>query len=212
MTPPPRSQGALLYKSALNWRFYIKVPVVLAAVGALLLTACSSGSDEGGGFDFVSPGGTTDIHYDASDRQSVTLSGDSLREKGKTVSTDDFRGKVVVVNIWGSWCGPCRDEAPELRKLDEKTKDKDVALLGIAVRETDRQSPQDFMRNRGLDYASIYDPPGRSLLPLHGYPTSVVPSTLVLDKQHRVAAVYLRDILAKDLLPLVHRLTKESGD
>lgn len=205
-------RGALLYKSAPYRRFYIKGPVVLALVGALFLTACSSGADEGGGFDFVSPGGTTDIYYDASDRQSVTLSGDALRDGDETVSTDDFSGKVVVVNIWGSWCGPCRDEAPELRELDEKTNDKDAALLGIAVRETDRQAPQDFMGNRGLDYSSIYDPPGRSLLALHGYPTSVVPSTLVLDKQHRVAAVFLRGVLAKDLLPLVHRLTKESTD
>jgi len=184
--------------------------MVLLLVG-VLVAACSAGGGEEG-FDFVSPGGTTDIYYDAADRQSVTLSGEALMDKNKTVSTDDFPGKVVVVNIWGSWCGPCRSEASELRTLDEKTDDSRVKLLGIAVRETDRQSPQDFMRNRGLEYPSIYDPPGRSLLALHGYPTSVVPSTLVLDKQHRVAAVFLRPILTEDLLPLVKRLARESGD
>jgi len=174
---------------------------------AVLLAACSTGDE--GGFDFVSPGGTTDIYYDSDERQSVTLSGDALLDEDKSISTDDFPDSVVVVNIWGSWCGPCRSEAPELRKLDEQTDNDDVTLLGIAVRETDRESPQDFMRNRGLEYASLYDPPGRSLLALHGYPTSVVPSTLVLDKQHRVAAVFLRPVLADDLAPLVKRLVNE---
>jgi len=210
MRRPSGFRGTAARHSAPRHRPRRQVPTVLLLVG-LLVAACSSGGGEEG-FNFVSPGGTTDIYYDAPDRQSVTLSGEALMDENKKISTDDFPGKVVVVNIWGSWCGPCRSEAPELRALDEKTDDSSVKLLGIAVRETDRQSPQDFMRNRGLEYPSIYDPPGRSLLTLHGYPTSVVPSTLVLDKQHRVAAVFLRPILTEDLLPLVKRLAQESSD
>ena len=178
-------------------------------LGVLAVSACAPQASNKRGFQFVSPGGSTDIYYDAPDRQPVELSGESLFHKGKTISTSDFEGKVVVVNLWGSWCPPCRAEASELQEVVDRTKDSGVAVLGIAVRETSRKAPQDFMRNRGLTYPSIYDPPGRSLLPLHGYPRTAVPSTIVLDKQHRVAAIFLRAILAKDLLPLVNRLARE---
>ena len=184
---------------------HLKLPVALAVLAALVVAGCSPAGSEKG-FQFVSPGGSTDIYYDGPDRQPVTLSGESLRHEGKTISTEDFEGQVVVVNIWGSWCPPCRREAPELQKVHEQT---DAVVLGIAVRETSRTAPQDFMRNRGLTYPSIYDPPGRSLFALEGYPRSAVPSTLVLDKQHRVAAIFLRPVLATDLMPVVKRLSNE---
>ncbi|PRX45563.1 thiol-disulfide isomerase/thioredoxin [Prauserella shujinwangii] len=179
----------------------------------LVLAGCSTGDDavsRGSSFSFVSPGGQTDISYPPGERQEpIELSGEDLFDPSKTISTADFAGKVVVVNIWGQWCGPCRVEAPELQKVYERTRDEGVQVLGIDVRDYDREPPQDFMRDRGLTYPSIYDPPGRSLLKLKGYPRSVVPSTIVLDKQHRVAAIFLRDLLASDLLPVVRRLAAE---
>lgn len=188
-------------------RLFTAVLVAVLAVGA-----CSTGDDAvvtGGEFNFVAPEGKTEITYDGADRQRLRISGEDLFEEGKTISTADFDGKVVVINIWGQWCGPCRREAPEIQRVYEQTKDDGVQVLGIDVRDHSRQAPQDFMRDRGLTYPSIYDPPGRSLLPLKGYPRNVVPSTIVLDKQHRVAAVYLKELLAEDLLPVVKRLARE---
>jgi hypothetical protein len=69
-----------------------------------------------------------------------------------------------------------------------------------------RSAASDFVRAYGLTYPSIYDPPGRTLFALRDIPRSVVPLTVVLDRQHRVAAVYLREISAADLLPVVDRL------
>lgn len=83
-----------------------------------------------------------------------------------------------------------------------------MQLLGIAVRD-DRQAAADFLTDRGLTYPSIFDPPGRSLLALQGYPRSVVPSTIVLDRAHPVAAVFLTELLAADLLPVVQRVAAE---
>ena len=180
----------------------------------LVLAGCSTGRDavsQGSSFSFVAPGGKIDISYDAGKRQAApTLSGEDLMSQGKRVSTADFPGKVVVINIWGQWCGPCRTEAPELEKVYEQAKASGVQVLGIDVRDDDRQAPQDFVRNRALTYPSIYDPSGRSLLALSGYPRNIVPSTIVLDKQHRVAAVFLRELLATDLLPTVQRLAAEN--
>jgi thiol-disulfide isomerase/thioredoxin len=179
----------------------------------LVLAGCSTGTDAvspGSTFSFVAPGGKVDITYDIGKRQvAPTISGEDLMSQGQ-ISTADFPGKVVVLNIWGQWCGPCRTEAPELEQVYEQAKASGVQVLGIDVRDDDRQAPQDFVRNRGLTYPSIYDPSGRSLLQLSGYPRNIVPSTIVLDKQHRVAAVFLRELLAQDLLPTVQRLAAEN--
>ncbi|WP_410656742.1 TlpA family protein disulfide reductase [Amycolatopsis sp. lyj-112] len=180
---------------------------------ALVVTGCTTGKDAvvtGGTFNFVSPGGKVDITYDVADRQqSPPLSGDDLMNEGKQLSIADFPGKVIVLNLWGQWCGPCRVEAPEMQKVYEQTKASGVEVVGIDLRDNDRAPAQDFMRDRKLTYPSIYDPSGRTLLQLSGYPRNIIPSTIVLDKQHRVAAVYLRDLLASDLLPVVQRLVAE---
>ncbi|MPZ84145.1 MAG: redoxin domain-containing protein [Actinophytocola sp.] len=179
----------------------------------LVLAGCSTGTDaveDGTEFQFVSPGGKAELTYDGDDRQPVPpMSGEDLMSEGEQIAVSDFEDEVVVLNLWGAWCPPCRVEAPELEKVYEEKKSAGVVVLGINVRDYDRTAPQDFVRDTGLTYPSIWDPPGRSLLNLKGYPRSVVPSTIVLDKRHRVAAVFLRDVLAEDLVPVIDRLLAE---
>jgi peroxiredoxin len=188
----------------------IALPLLAAA---LLAAGCSTGTDavaSGTEFNFVSPGGQVDITYAAEERQQIPeIQGESLMEEGEQIKLSSYQGKVVVLNIWGAWCQPCRVEAPQLQKVWEAYEDKGVQVLGIDVRDEDRSFPEDFMRDTKLTYPSIYDPPQRSLLALQGYPRAVVPSTIVLDKQHRVAAVFLRDLLAEDLTPTLDRLLAE---
>jgi thiol-disulfide isomerase/thioredoxin len=188
-----------------------KLVALLAVV--LALPACTSGTDavvRGNEFQFVSPGGQTEIFYDEADRQPAPeISGEDLMNEGEQLAVSDFRDDIVVINIWGQWCYPCRAEAPELQQLYEDHKDDGLTVFGIDVRDGNREVPRDFVRDTGLTYPSIYDYPGRSLLGLKGYPRSVVPSTIVLDKKHRVAAVYLRALLADDLTPLITRLQSE---
>lgn len=188
--------------------------VALAAGALVMLTGCGTGTDavaQGGGFEFVSPGGQTEIFYDPPDSRGTVadLSGEDLLDPAKEIRLSDYAGKVVVINIWGSWCPPCRAEMPDLQSVYDQTKDSGVQLLGIDVRDEDRTAPQDFVRDTGITYPSIYDPPGRSLLALKGYPRSVVPSTVVLDRQHRVAAIFLTTLLEVDLLPVVQRIAAE---
>jgi peroxiredoxin len=83
-----------------------------------------------------------------------------------------------------------------------------AAVLGIDVRD-DRQAAADFVRDRGVTFDSVFDPPGRVLARLSGYPRNTVPSTLVLDQQHRVAAVFLTAVRVPELMPLVQRLQSE---
>ena len=131
---------------------------------------------------------------------------------GKTTSLDEFAGQVVVINLWGQWCGPCRGEADDLEQVYADTKDAGVAFLGINVRDYEQDKARDFVIDNRVGYPSIYDPAMRSLIALGGnFPTSVIPTTLVLDREHRVAAVFLRELLAEDLEPVVQRVVKEQS-
>ena len=98
----------------------------------------------------------------------------------------------------------------QLEKVYEATRAKGVAFLGIDVRDSNVDAPRDFVIDRKVSYPSIYDPPMRTMIAFGGkYPTTVIPSTVVLDRDHRVAAVFLRELLAEDLQPVVDRLAAE---
>ncbi|GAA3889382.1 TlpA disulfide reductase family protein [Saccharothrix violaceirubra] len=185
------------------------LPVLLL----LLTTACATGDDAvvaGAEFQFVAPDGQVRLRYEGDERKPIKgLSGPSLMEEGRTISLSDYEGKVVVVNIWGAWCPPCRTEAPEMQKVQDETGPLGVQVLGLDVKEPSPEPGRDFIRNRKLTYPSIYDESGRTLLAFRGYPPNVVPSTIVLDKRHRVAAVFLEGLIATDLVPLVKELAAE---
>jgi thiol-disulfide isomerase/thioredoxin len=179
------------------------------------VAGCSSGDDavaQGGTFEFVAPGGKTDIFYDPPDHRGRPgpVAGPDLMDPARTLSVDDFAGKLVVINVWGQWCGPCRAEVTQLQRVYDATRADGVAFLGIDVRDNNRQAAQDFVADRHVTYPSIYDPAMRTMIAFGGkYPTTVIPSTLVLDRRHRVAAVFLRELLAEDLQPVVVRVALE---
>nr|WP_313958060.1 TlpA disulfide reductase family protein [Corynebacterium glyciniphilum] len=159
----------------------------------------------------MSPGGQTDITYAEADRQPVgNLRGESLMDAGEMIGLDDFEGKVVVLNAWGQWCGPCRSEADDLERVQERlVADGGGTLLGINVRDSVREKAQDFVADNALTYPSIYDPPFKSALALGGFPASVIPTTIVLDKQHRPAKIFLREVSDEDLWNAVEPLLNE---
>ncbi|WJY96679.1 TlpA family protein disulfide reductase [Corynebacterium fournieri] len=178
---------------------------------ALTLAACS-GPDTGGNFAFHSPGGQTEIFYDEADRKPLAgFEGESLMDDGETIRLSDFDGEIVVLNAWGQWCAPCRAEVDDLQQTHEHLQAKNAGtVLGINVRDPNPQIARDFLTDNGVTYPSIYDPPFKTAASLGGVPSSVIPTTIVLDKQHRPAAVFLREITADDLLEVVDRLAEEA--
>lgn len=187
--------------------------VVATVLSGLAVASCATGTDavaRGGTFEFVSPGRQTDIFYDPPAERGTAgeMSGDSLAEPGTTVSLQRYRDQVVVLNVWGSWCGPCRSETDDLMQVAGATAAQRVQFIGINVRDG-RQAGADFARDFGMAYPSIYDPPGRTLFAFSRIPRSVVPLTIVLDRHHRVAAVFLHALHAQDLQPVVQRIAAE---
>lgn len=156
----------------------------------------------GGAEGFVSGSGTVTV-VDAADRvEAPNPSGRTL--SGKQLALKDFTGSTVVLNVWGSWCAPCRQEAPDLVRAAKRLADRDVRFLGINVRESGVASARAFVRNYGLPYPSIYDADGSELLGFRDtLPPDAIPSTLVIDERGRVAARVLGTVDADTLVALV---------
>ncbi len=97
--------------------------------------------------------------------------------KGEYLSLEDYRGKVVLLNIWATWCGPCRQELPELRRLHHAYADQGFMVLGISVdKERDFNKVQALVREFKLDYPIIFDPSSSAVgtFNVRGYPTSIL--------------------------------------
>jgi len=126
---------------------------------------------------------------------------------GRHFDLASWRGKVVVVNFWGSWCGPCRDEAPALEQVYADNRARGVEFLGIDVRNDDPPSALAFMRKYHVDYPSFSDPSNLLALRFPGVPPNATPTTVVLDRRGRIAARHsgeirytqLRDVVARAL-------------
>ncbi|MEJ5919006.1 MULTISPECIES: TlpA disulfide reductase family protein [unclassified Corynebacterium] len=192
----------------------------MAGVMAATLVACGDddtvGHDAvaiGGQFEFVSPGGKQVIEYAPEDRAQIgEVYGESLTDKGKEISLADFKDQIVVLNAWGQWCAPCRSESDDLQVVHEKMQDEGIGtVLGINVRDNVRQAPIDFAKDNGLTYPSIYDPPFLNAGAMGGIPASVVPTTIILDRQHRPAAVYLKEITEAELWKAVEKVRNEEA-
>ncbi|WP_073928674.1 TlpA disulfide reductase family protein [Streptomyces sp. CB03911] len=109
---------------------------------------------------------------------------------GGPAAVSDYRGKVVVLNIRGSWCDPCRTEAPGFQRAWEKHRDQGVQFLGLNTRDHDVANPRRFEQERGISHPSLFDPDGVNMLkfPKGSLNPQFIPTTLVIDREGRLAA------------------------
>ena len=135
-------------------------------------------------------------------KPAPVASGLSLDGK-TTVSTGGYPGKVVVINVWGSWCAPCRAEAPDLNEASQETADV-AAFVGINIRDNQRAAAEAFVRSFEVPYPSIYDPNGEQLLLFAGIlPANGIPTTLVIDTEGRIAARVVGEVSKTTLVGLI---------
>ncbi|MFF4506237.1 TlpA family protein disulfide reductase [Streptomyces sp. NPDC001401] len=161
-----------------------------AAVATLLMSACSSGGTSGGGGDTNFVMGKDGISTAKKGERAAApdLSGKTVN--GGQLDVASYKGKVVVLNVWGSWCAPCRAEAPNFEKVYQDLKTKGVQFVGINTRDTSTQNAVAFEKQQGITYESLYDPTGKLMLRFQKGTLNpqAVPSTLVLDRDGRIAA------------------------
>ncbi|MER7952148.1 TlpA disulfide reductase family protein [Streptomyces sp. NPDC096079] len=132
---------------------------------------------------------------------------------GRDLALRSYRGRVVVLNVWGSWCAPCRAEAADLEALRGAAAPRGVDVLGINVRDRSTGPAREFEKTYGLRYPSIHDPDGKLLL---AFPPALlnpqaIPSTLVIDRQGRIAVAVSGPVTRARLEPLVDRVAGEAA-
>ncbi|MEU4685326.1 TlpA family protein disulfide reductase [Streptomyces xinghaiensis] len=182
-----------------------------AAAGMLLLTACGGGETSGGSGNtgFVAGDGGID-HAAQGDRQKAPdLSGETV--DGGRAALADYSGDVVVVNVWGSWCAPCRAEMPHLVKVANDTKDEGVRFLGINTRDPNITPARKFEEEFEVPYPSLYDPVGKLMLrfPKGSLNPKAIPSTLVIDREGKIAARALKPLGEDELREMIEPLIAE---
>ncbi|TDD71831.1 TlpA family protein disulfide reductase [Actinomadura darangshiensis] len=184
-----------------------------AAAAALcgLLAGCAGTDAAGSGPDggdnrFISGDGNV-TQYKAGDRKSVqSVAGETL--DGKAFKLTGLNGKVAVVNFWASWCAPCRGEAPSLQHVYDESKAKGVEFLGVNFKDS-KANAQAFERKFKVTYPSLFDADGQATLAFREVPPSAIPSTLVLDRQGRVAARIIGATTYSKLSSLVAKVLAE---
>lgn len=164
--------------------------------------ACSDEVGSSGDQGFVSGKGIITAVAPADREKPGEVAGETL--DGQDVSLEQYAGKVVVVNVWGSWCGPCRKEAPMLADAAREWADKDVVFLGINTRDQSKAAAEAFVRRFDIPYDSLYDPQGRTLLSFRdSLAMSSIPSTVVVDADGRAAGRVLGELSRSTLDGLV---------
>jgi thiol-disulfide isomerase/thioredoxin len=181
----------------------LAAPSACTLAGALLLGGCAAGvggGDTRSGTAFVSGDGAITQVPAGRRGEPVELAGRTL--DGVRLDLATMRGTPVVLNVWGSWCSPCRKEAPALQSAYQQLKPQGVSFVGINTRDS-IAGGQAFERAFTVGYPSLLDT-GGLLLRLHGaVGPEAIPTTLVLDPQGRIAARFSGPITTRTLVQLV---------
>jgi thiol-disulfide isomerase/thioredoxin len=171
---------------------------VVALAGAALLAGCSNGTSGGAGnTGYVSDGvGVTAIAVSQRVAAPV-LSGTTL--DGQKLSLGQYKGDVVVVNVWGSWCGPCREETPALEETYQKYQAQGVRFLGINTRDINAAALA-FDHTMNVTYPSLQDPDETLLLQFKAMlPPADIPSSVIVDRSGKVAVRVLGPVTEPQL-------------
>ncbi len=190
---PDRDRGVGEAKRRVSAAVVTVVLVLAGCAGGVRAERSSGGFVQG---DYVITVVPVADRVDAPDLSGETLSGEQ-------VSLADFAGKTVLINVWGSWCVPCREEVDDLVAARRELPRAEVAFLGINIRD-DRSAAQTFEARYGVTWPSLYDPSSSLLLGFRdSLAAAAVPTTYIIDADGRVAARMLDKQTASTFVDVV---------
>jgi len=163
--------------------------VLTAAVlaGVLLVVVLVAGWATGGSSDVTYVDGSHSAVLYAAGHRPVAPDFTGTTLTGSQLSFSSYRGRVVVVNFWGSWCVPCREEASTLAAVAALYRSSGVAFLGVDVRDT-TTTAEAFVRSFGISYPSVSDQSSAITLDFTSVvPIASTPTTLVIDRTGHIA-------------------------
>ena len=179
------------------------------------ITGCSSDPlaeqyRAGSGKNYIAGDGTITEIVPENRTEPITFSG--ISEDGATLTSGQYLGNVLVVNFWYAGCAPCRAEAPLLQKAFLAAEPDDVDFMGVNVRDQPA-TVATFDKTFGITYPSIVDVDGQAQLSFaSNVPPNAVPTTLVLDREGRVAARILGQLANTSILTtLVNDISAETA-
>jgi thiol-disulfide isomerase/thioredoxin len=179
----------------------------VVALGAiLLLTACGGGlSTPGGEQSFVAGNGTVSFIAQGKRAQAPPIAGTDLHGKLFRQAV----GGILVINVWASWCAPCRAEAPTLEQLSKTYAASGVQFVGLLTRDND-DAARAFERRFGITYPTIR---GDKIIASFSSSLSpnAIPTTLVIDRKNRVAARLSGQVTVSSLSEMINRVIAEGA-
>lgn len=187
-------------------RLTTAISTILAAALLSGCAASTSAPETGSEFRFVEGTPSGEVIAKTNRQDAPNITGELLT--GEQFALDKYRGSIVVMNFWASWCAPCRIEAPDLQQIYQQYQPQGVEMVGVLVRDTKAQG-ETFKQQVGLTYPSIFDPSTRIALQLRGYPLAAIPSTVIFDADGQVAAAYVAVVDLESLTGTIEKLLAE---
>ncbi|HEX2902974.1 MAG TPA: TlpA disulfide reductase family protein [Jatrophihabitans sp.] len=185
-------------------------PLLLAVA---LVAGCTGGKNAvdqsaGGQFRYQSATARGNLIPVADRKSAGDVSGPLLSGGQFQLSQD--KGKVILFNFFASWCAPCQAESPQLDALYQQRKANGFQVVGLDVKDPNKGQLSSFVANKKLTYPIVIDQAARTAIELGNVPLAGLPASVLIDKQGRVAAVYVGQVFPKDLDPVLDQLASET--
>lgn len=189
----------------------IAAPIALAMVVGLsgCSTSASATNDQQTNYVALNGVGVLSVYADGHRKLAPTVSGTDIN--GHQLALSQFAGKVIVLNFWASWCPPCRSEAAALEQVYTDTRASGVQFVGVDIRENGASDGVHFETTHHIDYPSFADQASRIALDFRNTGVETPPTTIVIDRQGRIAARGLGEMTYTQLLSVVKSLAARAS-
>ncbi|SRR5690554_3597474 len=193
-------------------RTFREIVVILGAAAVVAVAGCSDDpvqrTDDAAQTGYLEGSGTVTV-IEPGEREPAPEFGGPLLGRDGEFDLADARGEIVVLNVWGSWCPPCRKEAPALQAVHEDLADEGVRFVGVNTRDNEVAALA-YEEEFGITYPSVVDTDGRRMLAFRDtLPPNAIPTTLVIDRNGGMAARVLGEITEDSLRGLLTDLLRE---